>query len=252
MAYVPAEKLHVSGVLATVVAGLYIGSRSLDIIEPGTRLRTLAFWDSTAFLLDGLLFVLIGLQVPSILERIDDADLLTLGAYALLIAAVVMGVRMLWMLVVPTVLHSETSRAGADRDRVERDARRRLARRGAGDHQRRLPEARPRDLRRLRGDRRSRSSSPGSRSRRSCGGVGLQESEEHRRRDAEARLRITQAALERLEDASADAGARAPRPAAARPLRLARGAPGGADGGRSRRATAALGRRRSPASCWRR
>ena len=64
VAYVPAEKLHVSGVLATVVAGLYVGSRSLDIIEPGTRLRTLAFWDSTAFLLDGLLFVLIGLQVP--------------------------------------------------------------------------------------------------------------------------------------------------------------------------------------------
>ncbi len=59
--------------LATVAAGLYVGSRSLDIIEPGTRLRTLAFWDSAAFLLDGLLFLLIGLQVPTILERIEDA-----------------------------------------------------------------------------------------------------------------------------------------------------------------------------------
>ena len=152
VAYVPAEKLHVSGVLATVVAGLYVGSRSLDIIEPGTRLRTLAFWDSTAFLLDGLLFVLIGLQVPSIVDRIEDADLLTLSAYALLIAAVVMGVRMLWMVVVPTSC-TATTRARADRDRLERDARRRLAGRGAGDHHRGLPQARPRDLRRLRGDR---------------------------------------------------------------------------------------------------
>ena len=110
VAYVPAEKLHASGVLATVVAGLYIGARSLDIIEPGTRLRTLAFWDSAAFLLDGLLFVLIGLQVPSIIERIPNSDLLELGADALLIAVVVMGVRALWMLIVPTLLHADTTR----------------------------------------------------------------------------------------------------------------------------------------------
>ena len=109
VAYVPAEELHVSGVLATVVAGLYIGARSLDIIEPGTRLRTLAFWDSTAFLLDGLLFVLIGLQVPTIVERIEEYDLATLCVYALVITAVVMAVRVLWMTVVPALLHSETT-----------------------------------------------------------------------------------------------------------------------------------------------
>ena len=63
--------------LAVVAAGLYVGSRSLDVIEPGTRLRTLAFWESAAFLLDGLLFLLIGVQVPTILERIEDADAAT-------------------------------------------------------------------------------------------------------------------------------------------------------------------------------
>jgi monovalent cation/hydrogen antiporter len=109
VAYVPAERVGASGVLATVVAGLYVGARSLDIIEPGTRLRTLAFWESVAFLLDGLLFVLIGLQVPSIVDRIEDAQLLTLAGYALLIAAVVMGVRMLWVLVVPRLLDGETT-----------------------------------------------------------------------------------------------------------------------------------------------
>ena len=143
VAYVPAEKLHVSGILAIVVAGLYVGSRSLDIIEPGTRLRTLAFWDSTAFLLDGLLFVLIGLQVPTILERIEDADLSHARRLRAADHGVVMGVRLLWMLVVPAVLHGETTVAGAGRDRLERDARRRLAGRGAGDHDRGLPEARP-------------------------------------------------------------------------------------------------------------
>ncbi len=102
--------------LATVVAGLYIGSRSLDIIEPGTRLRTLAFWESTAFLLDGLLFVLIGLQVPTIIERIDDADVVTLGLYALLITGRRDGrARMLWMLVVPepAALRDDARRSGS-------------------------------------------------------------------------------------------------------------------------------------------
>src|SRR3954463_5079968 len=89
VAYVPAEEVHASGVLATVAAGLYVGTRSLEIIEPGTRLRTLAFWESAAFLLDGLLFVLIGVQVPVILERIEEADAAALAGYALLVFAVV-------------------------------------------------------------------------------------------------------------------------------------------------------------------
>ena len=110
IAYVPAEEVHVSGVLAVVAAGLYMGSRSLDVIEPGTRLRTLAFWESAAFLLDGLLFLLIGVQVPTIIERIEDANEFTLAGYALLISAVVFGTRFLWMLVVPAVLPSQTSR----------------------------------------------------------------------------------------------------------------------------------------------
>src|SRR3954470_14313793 len=110
VAYIPAERLHVSGVLATVVAGVYVGARSLDILEPATRLRTLAFWDSATFLLDGLLFVLIGAQIPTILDGIEGGDLLILTRDALLITLVVMGVRMAWMLIVPPLLHSHTPR----------------------------------------------------------------------------------------------------------------------------------------------
>lgn len=108
VAYVPAERVGVSGVLAVVTAGLFIGTRSLDILEAGTRLRTLAFWESLAFLLDGLLFLLIGVQVPSILGRIDNADAVRLGAYALAIFAVLMGVRALWLALVPP---AQTTRA---------------------------------------------------------------------------------------------------------------------------------------------
>jgi Na+/H+ antiporter len=204
VAYVPAEELHLSGVLAAVAAGLYVGSRSLDIIEPGTRLRTLAFWDSAAFLLDGLLFLLIGVQVPTILNRIDDAEVPTLIGYALLITGVVMGVRLLWMLVVPAVFPSRTSRA-------ERIAIGWSGMRGGVSLAAAL--AIPREdfphrdlvifvayavivitlvvpgltlaplLRRL----------------------GMVETEDDRRADAEARLRVTEAALERLEELAEDA-----------------------------------------------
>jgi CPA1 family monovalent cation:H+ antiporter len=199
IAYVPAERLHASGVLAVVIAGLYVGSRSLDIIEPGTRLRTLAFWDSTAFLLDGLLFVVIGLQVPSILERIEDKDLLTLSGEAALIFAVVMGMRALWMLVLPGVLHSETTLS-------ERAVVAWSGMRGGVSLAAALAittDAFPqRDLvvfiayavivLTL--------VIPGLTLASLVRKVGLQQTGEHRRRDAEVRLTLTQAALERLDE----------------------------------------------------
>lgn len=204
VAYVPAEEVHVSGVLATVAAGLYVGSRSLDIIEPGTRLRTRAFWDSAAFLLDGLLFLLIGVQVPTILDRIEDAEIPTLIGYALLITGVVMGVRLLWMLIVPAVLPSNTSRA-------ERIAIAWSGMRGGVSLAAAL--AIPID------DFPKRDLVifvayavivitlvvPGLTLAPLLRRLGMVETEEDRRADAKARLRITEAALERLEELADDA-----------------------------------------------
>jgi monovalent cation/hydrogen antiporter len=99
-AYVPAEKVGVSGVLAVVTAGVYIGTRSLELSEAGGRLRTVAFWQASEFLLNSLLFLLIGLQVTGIVGDIEGADLGTLVAETVLITVVVMGVRMLWALLV--------------------------------------------------------------------------------------------------------------------------------------------------------
>jgi Na+/H+ antiporter len=105
-AYVPAEEVGVSGVLAVVTAGVYIGTRSLDLSEAGARVRTVAFWQASEFLLNSLLFLLIGLQMTRIVGDIEGADLATLAAQALLLAAVVIGVRLLWNLLVPEIGHT--------------------------------------------------------------------------------------------------------------------------------------------------
>jgi CPA1 family monovalent cation:H+ antiporter len=66
-AYVLAEQVHVSGVLATVAAGLCAGWWAPSFMAPETRLRSRAVWDMVAFLLNGLVFILIGLQLLRIL-----------------------------------------------------------------------------------------------------------------------------------------------------------------------------------------
>jgi monovalent cation/hydrogen antiporter len=203
VAYIPAEQLHVSGVLAVVAAGVYIGARSQDIIEAGTRLRTLAFWSSTSFLLDGLLFLLIGLEIPAILRGIQGADALSLAGYALLITTVVMGVRLAWMLVVPPVLHSHTPRAerlaigwSGMRGALSLAAALAIGRHGFADRDLVIFIVYAVVVLTL--------AVPGLTLAPLLRRVGLTEDEARLRAGAEARLRITHAALERLEDLAAD------------------------------------------------
>jgi CPA1 family monovalent cation:H+ antiporter len=104
-AYVPAERIHVSGVLAVVTAGVVIGARSAELSEATARLRTLAFWQSADFLLNSLLFLLIGLQLVDLVDGVDDKELIVVAGEALVITAVVLGVRLAWMFVVPAIAH---------------------------------------------------------------------------------------------------------------------------------------------------
>jgi monovalent cation/hydrogen antiporter len=101
VAYVPAEVVGASGILAVVVAGVYAGSHSLDLVGPDLRLRAASFWDSISFLLNGGLFLLIGLQLPSIVSAIPDARILTLAGHAVALAGVLLVVRFAWMLGIP-------------------------------------------------------------------------------------------------------------------------------------------------------
>ena len=95
--YLLAEHLGVSGVLAVVTSGIYHRWRSPEVLTPRTRIQVIAVWEIIVFLLNGLIFILIGLQLPSILEEISEHSPATLLWYAVLINAVVIGVRLLWV-----------------------------------------------------------------------------------------------------------------------------------------------------------
>ena len=104
VAYLPAEALGVSGVLAAVTTGIYLGWMAPQISTAQMRISGAAVWELIVFLLNATLFVLIGLQLPGILDAVSGIDVLTLAAYALVTIAVVVGVRFLWLFTTPYVL----------------------------------------------------------------------------------------------------------------------------------------------------
>jgi monovalent cation/hydrogen antiporter len=96
-AYVPAERVGASGVLAAVTIGIYIGWRAPEISSSRQRIAGYSMWTILTFLLNALLFVLIGLQLPLILEGLQDEPLGELIGVAAAVAAVVIVCRLLWM-----------------------------------------------------------------------------------------------------------------------------------------------------------
>jgi CPA1 family monovalent cation:H+ antiporter len=73
-AYIGAEELHVSGILAAVVAGIYAGYRSPRSLDADIRLSAVAFWNVLVFGLEITLFVLLGLQLPEIVDTLEETS----------------------------------------------------------------------------------------------------------------------------------------------------------------------------------
>jgi CPA1 family monovalent cation:H+ antiporter len=73
-AYIGAEELHVSGVLAAVVAGLYAGYQSARSFDADTRLSGVAFWGVSLLALEMTLFVLLGLQLPTVVDALEQSS----------------------------------------------------------------------------------------------------------------------------------------------------------------------------------
>lgn len=96
-AYLTADRLRASGVLAVVACGLYLSRRSSGFFSPGVRLQAWAVWDALNFILNGVVFVLIGLQLPYVLAGIHDYSLGTLILYGALFSALVIALRILWI-----------------------------------------------------------------------------------------------------------------------------------------------------------
>ena len=94
--YVPAEAIHASGVLAAVTVGLVLGWKAPQISTASMRLQGYAVWEILTFLLNALLFVLIGLQLPLILDGLSGEPTGDLVLWCVVISLVVILARIVW------------------------------------------------------------------------------------------------------------------------------------------------------------
>jgi monovalent cation/hydrogen antiporter len=102
-AYIAADRIGASGVLAAVAVGVFSGWRSSEVLLPETRVKVQAFWGALAFLLDSVLFVLVGLQLPVILDALAPRPLGHYVLPALAIAGCCMAVRMGFVLALAAI-----------------------------------------------------------------------------------------------------------------------------------------------------
>ncbi len=96
-AYLAGEEVHVSGVLAVVACGLYLGRKSAALFSPEVRIQVTNGWESLNFMLNGLVFLLIGLQLPYVLAGIRGYGKWTLMEYGAVFSVVLIALRLVWM-----------------------------------------------------------------------------------------------------------------------------------------------------------
>ncbi|HUL81260.1 MAG TPA: Na+/H+ antiporter, partial [Gammaproteobacteria bacterium] len=97
VAYWPPEWLGGSGVLATVVTGLYISWNGLRLISAATRLQGIFFWDLLIYLLEGLVFLVTGLQAHALAESLRSYSTRDLALSALVVCVVIIAARFVWV-----------------------------------------------------------------------------------------------------------------------------------------------------------
>ena len=96
-AYLPAEQLGLSGVLATVAAGIYVGRRAARAMSSSVRVAGTAAWQVLLFLINGAVFILIGVQLPTVLAGLGGRPPLELLGLAAAISLTAIVVRILWV-----------------------------------------------------------------------------------------------------------------------------------------------------------
>jgi CPA1 family monovalent cation:H+ antiporter len=122
-AYLLGEELHVSGVLAVVIAGLVVGHDSSRMVSGASRLQVNAVWRLVDFLLEGLVFLLIGQQLPSILDGLAEYETSTIVIASAVSVGTVLLLRPLWLLVTQYLPGSLHTRLGGDGDAQPDDRR---------------------------------------------------------------------------------------------------------------------------------
>jgi Na+/H+ antiporter len=105
-AYLPAEELGFSGVIAAVTVGIYMGWYTPELTTPTMRMQSVSVWEILTFLLNAVLFLLIGMQMPSILDDLSGDSAGDLVWWGLLISFTVVAVRLVWGLTAVYVIRA--------------------------------------------------------------------------------------------------------------------------------------------------
>jgi Na+/H+ antiporter len=122
-AFVPADAVGASGVLAAVTAGIYMGLRGPSILPARTRLQAIFVWEILDFIVNATLFVLIGLQLRTVVEELSGYSAGSLAGYALAVSGVVIATRLAWAFTVPYVIRTLDRRESQRARRVGPGAR---------------------------------------------------------------------------------------------------------------------------------
>jgi CPA1 family monovalent cation:H+ antiporter len=97
IAYFGGEQLHVSGILAVVIAGMYYGWRAPHVLSGRMRLQAVPVWEMVLFILNGILFMLIGLQLPQVIRALPPGSAFQVATLAVLVLLVLVLVRFGWI-----------------------------------------------------------------------------------------------------------------------------------------------------------
>ena len=109
-AYFGSELIGASGILATVNSGLFIGRQLCKILLPEGRIQAYFFWDTISFLLEGLAFVLIVLELRTIMSELADYSFAILFFYGTLVSSSVIVLRLVWVFLFAYLLRYSSGR----------------------------------------------------------------------------------------------------------------------------------------------
>lgn len=117
-AFLLAEEIHSSGVLAVVVVGLVMAYEGPRVIRARSRLVESAFWDQLTFLLNGSLFTLLGMQIPSAARELDSTSLIKAIGIAIAATGLLIATRVAWVIFVPYLIRAVDRRESQIAKRV--------------------------------------------------------------------------------------------------------------------------------------
>ena len=95
--YIIAEHYHFSGVMAVVSGGLFLSYRSHELLNYSSRIQTANVWATIIFILNGIVFILIGLELPVIINGLDESSLQQGIQYGLIISLITIAIRFIWV-----------------------------------------------------------------------------------------------------------------------------------------------------------